>query len=212
MTIHCPNTGSMTNCSAPGSRIWYSTSPNQKRKYPHTWEFVETTEGDLAGVNTSRANQVVRQAIETGVIAELDGYAHIQREVQYGEENSRIDLLLTREPTATGARCYVEVKNVTLRTIGDEAGVGLFPDAVTERGTRHLRELMSVVASGHRAVLFFCVQHTGIREVRPADTIDPVYGLTLRQAQEAGVELLAYGADIDPPEVVLGRKIPVVCP
>lgn len=210
MTIHCPNTGAMTNCSAPGSRIWYSTSSNRKRKYAHTWEFVETAEGDLAGVNTSRANQLVRMAIETGIVTELTGYTRIQQEVPYGEENSRIDLLLTGESAATARSCYVEVKNVTLRKTG--AGVGLFPDAVTERGTRHLRELMATVAGGHRAVLFFCVQHTGICEVRPADSIDPVYGLTLRQAWEAGVEIIAYAAEIDPPAVVLTRKIAVVCP
>ena len=127
----------------------------------------------------------------------------MRTEVKYGEENSRIDLLLERD----GERCYVEVKNVTL---GMGGGLGLFPDAVSTRGTKHLRELQHMVEQGDRAVLFFCVQHSGIERVSPADEIDPEYGKTLREAVAAGVEVIAYGATMTPEEIVLDRVVEVV--
>ncbi|HEY8942245.1 MAG TPA: DNA/RNA nuclease SfsA [Cellvibrio sp.] len=189
ITIHCPNTGSMKNCLLPGSPCWYSTSASIARKYPHTLEIVTTPHGHLAGINTARANSLVECAITAGVIAELQGYPSLKREVVYGSEKSRIDFLLENE----SAKCYVEVKNVTLM---EAEGQGLFPDAVSDRGSKHLRELMQMKREGHRAVLLFCVQHTGIQWVEPADVIDPVYGKTLREAMAQGVEVIAYGAEI----------------
>ncbi|NQV66492.1 MAG: DNA/RNA nuclease SfsA, partial [SAR86 cluster bacterium] len=105
-TIHCPNTGSMKNCAAAGDRVWYSTSENPKRKYAHTWELNETQAGHFIGVNTHRANTLVHAAIDNGVIAELQGYGTITPEVKYGQENSRIDLLLTHHQQLPS--CYVE--------------------------------------------------------------------------------------------------------
>lgn len=203
-TIHCPNTGSMKNCLAENGQCWFSRSDNAKRKYPCTLEVTTTPDGHLAGVNTSRANGLVREAIENGVVSELQNYDHIRSEVKYGEENSRIDFLLERD----GERCFVEVKNVTLG-MGD--GLGLFPDAVSARGSKHLRELKQVVEQGHRAVLFFCVQHTGIDHVAPADDIDPEYGATLREAVAAGVEVLAYRASLSAEEILLTERIPFEC-
>ena len=205
-TIHCPNTGSMKNCIDEGSPCWYSTSDNPKRKYPFTWEIATTPTGYLAGINTSRAKHLVREAIEQGVISELQGYPNIRAEVPYGVEKSRIDFLLSGQPSDKAQDCYVEVKNVTL---GMEDGSGLFPDAVSSRGTKHLRELITLARSGTRAVLVFCVQHTGIDTVAPADTIDPVYGRTLREAADNGVEIIAYRADISPAEIALRRAIPI---
>jgi sugar fermentation stimulation protein A len=202
-TIHCANTGAMTHCLVEDSLCWYSIADNPKRKYPYTWEIATTLDGHLAGVNTARANPLVREAIASGVITELQGYASVDAEVKYGAENSRIDFLLK---SAKKSDCYVEVKSVTLG-MGD--GLGLFPDAVSQRGAKHLRELMAMVEQGHRAVLLFCVQHTGINRVSPADDIDPVYGQTLRKAQRMGVEILAYGASVSANEIVLVRPVKV---
>ena len=210
-TIHCPNTGSMKNCQPEGVRVWYSDSNNPKRKLPLTWELVEipVTYGEkkrktLACINTGKANAVVQEAIENNVIPELADYTNIRREVKYGSENSRIDLLLTDE----GRRdCYIEVKSVTLAT-GD--GKGEFPDAVTDRGRKHLRELVSMVKEGHRAVLLFCVQHTGIDVVSPADSIDPAYGKELREAVAEGVEVMVWGSTITTEEIVLNRELALV--
>ncbi|WP_286240102.1 DNA/RNA nuclease SfsA [Neptuniibacter halophilus] len=203
VTVHCPNTGSMKNCADPGSRVWLQDSGNPKRKYPLGWELVEVEQRYLACINTGRANKLMREAIEAGVISELAGYQSIRQEVRYGE-NSRIDLLLESDDRPC---VWVEIKNVTLL---EEGNWGSFPDAVTQRGAKHLQELMTMVAQGDRAVMLFCVPHTGIQQVRPADQIDPEYGRLLRQAAEAGVEVLAYAAEIDPGQVRICKKLPVV--
>lgn len=200
-TIHCANTGSLRGCCTLGSLIWYSESTNPRRKYPRTWEIVEVDGGFLAGVNTQRTNALVEEGIRNGTVAELQGYDSLHREVRLGAD-SRVDLLLERP----GERCFVEVKSVTL---GSDDGLGWFPDAVTRRGTRHLQELMVARAAGDRAVMLFCVQHTGVTRVAPADHIDPDYGRALRAAAAAGVELLAYRADISPRGIWLRNALPV---
>ncbi|WP_428035163.1 DNA/RNA nuclease SfsA [Amphritea sp.] len=203
LTVHCPNTGSMKNCADPGSEVWIQDSGNPQRKYLFGWELVQVEGRFWACINTGRANALIREAIETGVISELQGYDLIRQEVKYGDENSRIDLLLEASQRPL---CYVEIKNVTLL---EQHGCGTFPDAVTSRGAKHLRELMLMVAQGHRAVLMFCVPHTGIQQVSPADHIDPAYGQLLREAVAAGVEVYAYGATITPQEVTISHPLPV---
>lgn len=201
LTLHCPNTGSMKNCAEPGSAVWFSDSGNPKRKYRHTWELVAVGNGAIAGINTGRANGLVKEAIAAGLIPELADYEHIRTEVKYGAENSRIDLLLE----SVGQQCYVEVKSLTL----GEGEIGYFPDAVTERGRKHLRELETMVQQGHRAVLFFCVQHNGVKVARPADHIDPKYGAALRQAHQNGVEVMAWQCDLSAAEITIARALPV---
>ena len=200
VTVHCPNSGSMKGCSSPGSRVYISHSPNPNRKFPYTWELVES-DGFWAGINTGLPNRLVRDAIENSAVAELQGYESIRPEVPYGE-HSRIDLLLE----SPGQRCFVEVKNVTLV----ENSRALFPDAVTTRGQKHLNELMRVVREGDRGVIFFTVQRGDGTSVSPADSIDPEYGRLLRLAIKSGVEALAYRALVTPQEIVLTERLPVV--
>jgi sugar fermentation stimulation protein A len=204
ITVHTANTGSMLGCAEPGSRIWLSRSESTTRKYPYSWEITETAAGVLVGINTALPNALVREAIEAGVIGELQGYASLRGEVAFGSERSRIDWLL--EDDGKGA-CYVEVKNVTAAV----ADTAIFPDAVSARGAKHLRELMGVVADGQRGVLCFCVQRSDVTAVRPADEIDAVYGKTLREALQNGVEVIAYQAEVTPGGIVLKRSLPVVC-
>lgn len=208
VVAHCANTGSMLGCKAPGCRVWLSAANDPKRKLAWTWELVES-DGFLVGIHTGRTNGLAREAIEAGLVPELRGYDTIRAEVPYGGEDgkrSRIDLLLEG---AGRPRCWVEVKNVTAAV---DAGVAVFPDAVTERGQKHLVEMMERVAAGERAVLFFCVQRGDVFEVRPADAIDPRYGHLLRQAIKAGVEALAWRATPTPDEIRLTEPVPVVCP
>jgi len=209
VTAACPNTGSMLGCCEPGSRVWLSESDSPTRKYRHTWELVEAGPGGQAvivGINTGLPNRLVAEAIGAGVIGELSGYATIRREVPFGEERSRIDLVLE----APGREaCYVEVKNVTAAVSG---GVAVFPDAVSARGTRHLRELMRLRGHGLRPVLVFCVQRGDVGEVRPADAIDPLYGRTLREAVAAGVEVMAWRARVTERSIALEARIPVTLP
>ena len=209
ITIHCPNTGSMKNCQEPGSRIWYSDSENPNRKYACTWELVEVDNKHIVGINTGLTNKLVHEAITSNRIIELTTYESIRTEVAYGEQKSRIDLLLEGTAKDPDALCYVEVKNVSLG-LGD--GLGSFPDAVTTRGQKHLQELLHMHSLGHRAVLLFCVQHSGIRRIIPADNIDPEYGRLLREVASKGVEVIAYRADFDVQNsrVMLREKVPVL--
>ncbi len=204
-TIHCPNTGSMRNCAPEGARVWFSESSNAKRKYPFTWELVEVDKRFKVGVNTGRANALVAEAIADDIIVPLRGYGKTQAEVKYGNENSRIDFLLSEHPQKPEELCYVEVKSVTL---GVGQGVGEFPDAVSSRGAKHLRELIQMKEQGHRAVLLYCVQHEGIERVRPAYEIDSAYAALLQQAYDSGVEIYAYRARISAQEIRLHDALP----
>ncbi|KJY83736.1 transcriptional regulator [Vibrio galatheae] len=202
-TIHCANTGAMTGCATPGNKVWYSTSDNPKRKYPNSWELTQTSQGDKICINTARANQLAVEAIESGVISELQGYEQLQTEVKYGKENSRIDILLKSE---NRPKCYIEVKSVTLLD-EEREGQGYFPDAVTTRGQKHLRELTEMAQSGSRAVLLFTVLHSGIEKVSPALHIDANYSQLLKYAQERGVEVLCYKAELSSEEIKLVKAI-----
>lgn len=207
-TMHCANTGAMTGCASAGNQVWYSTSNNPKRKYPNSWELSVTAKNDWICINTAKANALVVEAIEQHRIPQLAGYDTLRTEVKYGKENSRIDILLEQtasEPSRPA--CYIEVKSVTLLQEEYGAGCGFFPDAVTTRGQKHLRELIEMVELGHRAVLFFAVLHTGIENVATAHHIDADYSQLLKQAQKAGVEVLCYKADISAKQIELKTSI-----
>lgn len=201
ITVHCPNTGAMTGCAEPGSRVWLSRSNSSTRKYPHGWELVETAQG-MACIHSARANRVVEEAILEDVIPALSGYPELNREVRYGR-GSRADLRLSG-PNRPG--CTIEVKSVTLCR---ESGVGVFPDAVSVRASRHLEELSDLAREGHRAVIFFCVFHEGIEVVQPARDIDPRYCQALENALGAGVEAMAWGGRISPAGIDLTRELQV---
>ncbi|KAB7627635.1 DNA/RNA nuclease SfsA [Alkalilimnicola sp. S0819] len=205
-TAHCPNTGSMLGCTEPGSRVWLSRSDNPKRKYAHTWELVELADGTRVGLHTGRSNALVEEAWREGLLPELAGYRELRREVSVPGMPMRADMRLRGNGLSD---CWLEVKNVTAAV---EAGVAIFPDAVSERGTRHLGVLSRLVGRGERAVLVFCVQRDDVGEVRPADAIDPAYGRALRGAIAAGVEVYALGAQVGPRAISLNRRLPVVCP
>lgn len=198
ITIHCANTGAMTGCANAGDTVWFSTSDNPKRKYAHSWELTQTQAGHFICVNTLRANQLVQEALGNQWISELADYSKILPEQKYGEENSRIDFLLKDENVAD---CFVEVKSTTLLT---ENGVGMFPDAKTERGQKHLRELTQITQNGQKAVILFAVLHTGIERFCIAKQIDSKYAELCEQAVEKGVQMLVYKA-----EIVLEKGIPI---
>ncbi|WNN45160.1 MULTISPECIES: DNA/RNA nuclease SfsA [Winslowiella] len=202
LTIHCANTGAMTGCATPGDTVWYSTSDSLTRKYPHSWELTQTQQGHWICVNTLRANQLVREAIQADIVASLTGYSSIQAEVKYGAERSRIDFLLQAD---NRRNCYIEVKSVTLL----DKGKGYFPDAVTVRGQKHLRELAKIAENGERAVLFFAVLHSGIEDVSPARHIDAQYAELLAQAQQSGTEIICYKAQFSTTGLSLQQSLEV---
>ncbi len=203
LTIHCPNTGSMLNCMREGGDVWFTRSNDPKRKLPGTWELSETPQGRLACINTGRANALVEEALRAGIITELAGFHTLRREVAYGEERSRVDFYLEY---AEGP-AYVEVKSVTLGC--PDSAVAAFPDAVTQRGAKHLRELASLARQGVRAVQLYCVNLSGVEAVRPAQEIDDAYAQALRAAVRDGVEVLAYGTRVETTGIVIDRPLPV---
>ncbi len=200
MTIHCANTGAMTGCATPGDTVWYSTSNNVKRKYPHSWELTQTAENHLICINTLRANQLVAEALANKCIPELSEYNTIKPEIKYGSENSRIDFLLTKEGLSD---CFIEVKSVTLL----EGNQGFFPDTVTLRGQKHLRELTLIAKEGKRAILMFIALHSGIHVASAAAHIDKKYAHLLEDAIKNGVEVLCYQVDINIQKMVLSKRI-----
>lgn len=200
VTAHCANSGSMLGCKEPGSPVMLSYKPDPKRKLPYSWELVQVG-SSWVGVNTSLPNRLVAEAIAQGRIPELGGYARIQPEQRYGV-NSRIDLLLSDPDRGL---CYVEVKNVTLA----EGELALFPDSVTERGTKHLRELSQMVREGHRAVMVYLVQREDCRRFRMAEAIDPTYARAFEAARAEGVEALCYACAVRPEGIEVQTRLPI---
>jgi sugar fermentation stimulation protein A len=202
VTVHTPNTGAMLGVATPGIRVWLRDTQSSTRKYRYSWEISEPQEQVYVGVHTGLVNALVLEAIHNGTIRELQGYPRMQQEVAYGKEKSRIDLLLQDGKR----RCYVEIKTVTAR---DAQACAIFPDAVSLRGQKHLRELMRVVAAGQRGVIFYCIQRSDIDGFRPADEIDADYGCLLREAAAQGVEIIAYTAQVTPEQISLTHPVSV---
>jgi sugar fermentation stimulation protein A len=206
VTAHCPNPGSMMGLLERGAEVWLSPAHGRKRKLRYTWEMVRAGRS-LVGINTGLSNRIVAEAIAAGRIPELGDYGSARREVAYGSR-SRIDLLL-EEPGRP--KCYVEVKNVTLKRGGaGRTGGAEFPDAVTARGARHLEELRRVAAAGGRAVVLYLVQRQDCDRFGLAADIDARYAAAHRTARAAGVEALCYACKLSPESIELDRPLPFV--
>ncbi|MEN3791704.1 DNA/RNA nuclease SfsA [Fulvimarina sp. MAC3] len=203
-TVHCPNPGAMMGLKEPGSRVWLSRSTNKARKLPLTLEIVEA-DGTLVGINTGLPNRLAEQAIGDEILPALSGLGLLRREVKYGI-NSRIDLL--GEQT-DGRLVYIEVKNVHLMR---EAGLAEFPDCVTTRGAKHLRELGDQVQAGHRAVMLYVIQRGDCDRVALAGDLDPGYMAAFAEARERGVEAYGVRCDITLNGIYPRTAIPVLDP
>jgi sugar fermentation stimulation protein A len=185
ITAHCPNTGPMTGLYIPGNRVQVSKSDSLTRKLPYTWELIEVhdLEPTWVGVNTALPNRVIRSALEAKLFPELGNYQKIQGEVPYGaDKKSRIDFLLTGED---GRSLYVEVKNTTWT----DGSLALFPDSVTTRGQKHLRELTELLPQSRSVMLYF-INRGDCTHFATGDRADPVYGKLLREAIALGLEVL----------------------
>lgn len=204
VTAHCANPGSMLGLHEPGSQVWLSPARNPARKLRWSWELIEA-DGALVGINTGHPNGLAADAIADGTVSELAGYADVRREVKYGK-NSRIDILLSETAKPD---CYVEVKNVHLRR---QAGLAEFPDSVTARGAKHLAELSDMVASGHRAVMFYLVQRDDCDRFAIAADIDPNYNIALQAALAAGVEAICYACRVETTGIEVSRPLTLSLP
>ena len=205
LTAHCANPGSMRTCLEPGGAVWLSKSDNPKRKLPYSWELAKVGQ-QMICINTAWANRLVGEGLRNNLYKDLEGgeslCGEVRSEVPYGEK-SRIDFLVEND----NGKVFVEVKSVTLAGPGLETA---FPDSVTARGQKHLRELMAMREAGHRAMMLFCCLRDPTEAVRPADELDPVYGQLLRQAHDAGVELLAVRYKVSPSEFTFAGSVPLL--
>ena len=199
VTAHCANPGSMMGLLDDGTIAWVEPNDDPKKKLKFAWRIAELTTGAMVMVDTAQANRIVKEALASNAIPEFADQ-DFRPEVKYGE-GSRIDFLLTDQ---AGQQTFVEVKSVTLSR---EAGSAEFPDSVTARGTKHLQELSKVAEQGHRAVMFYLVNRTDCDVVSIATDIDPNYAAALDAAQHAGVEVIAYRADITPNRITLGPRV-----
>ncbi|MDF1838859.1 MAG: DNA/RNA nuclease SfsA [Planctomycetota bacterium] len=200
LTAHCPNTGSMKGCLEAGAKVVLRDSQNPARKLQYTLQTIEV-DGTWVNVDTGLPEALAFEAIQAGLIPSLTGYEKARREVKYGK-NSRIDVLLEDEEKG---RCYVEVKNTTLV----DGKLAMFPDAVTERGRKHLYELASMVEEGHRAVMLYIISRDDVNSFSPAEDIDPAYTESLREVTSKGVEVLAYSTRVEPDSFNLHKALKV---
>lgn len=204
VTAHCANSGSMLSLKDEGNEVWLSPATNPKAKLNYKWEIVKA-DNVMVGINTSLPNKLVEEAILDGTIIELKGYKNLRREMKYGK-NSRIDLFLSDHQDGR-PDCYVEVKSVTLSR---DQNIGEFPDSVTSRGTKHLRELQDMVIDGHRSVMLYLAQRHDITSFKVASDIDPTYADALKVAKDNGVEAYCYICEVTPTAINVDRSIPIL--
>ncbi len=202
ITAHCPNPGSMLGLAQPGTRIWLEPNDDPRKKLKYGWRLVEHESGHFTGVDTGLPNRVLRAALEARALTGLGlaEYEALRPEVRFGQA-SRVDFLLSGPGRPD---LYLEVKSVTLSR---QPGLAEFPDAVTARGRRHLRELAAMVALGHRAAMFYLVQRSDCDRFALARDIDPAYGRAFDAAREAGVEILIHATAISPAGVEIAGPL-----
>jgi sugar fermentation stimulation protein A len=204
VTAHCANPGAMLGLVAPGARVLLSRSTNPLRKLAYSWEVVEASlDGvpQLVGINTSRPNVLVAEALKAGLIEPVAGYARVRPEVKYGR-NSRVDFLLESDGRPP---CYLEVKNVHFMR---RPGLAEFPDCIAARSAKHLTELSAMVAAGARAVLVYVIQMQAER-FDVARDIDPAYDAAFAAALAAGVESYAFVCRVTAEEIAIARQVPI---
>ncbi|MDB4581544.1 DNA/RNA nuclease SfsA [Draconibacterium sp.] len=198
VVAHCTNSGSMKSCLENGAEVYLTPVSDPKRKTKFTWEMIKIN-NNWVGINTGNPNKLAFEAVSEGLIPELSGYTYVKREVKFGD--SRFDVFAENE----NEKCFIEVKNVSLK----EGKYALFPDAVTTRGQKHLNTLMEVKLQGIRAVMLYIVQRVDIEVFAPASDIDPTYAKMLREAVDAGVEVIAMQAKVCPDKIELIKELPV---
>ena len=204
ITAHVPNSGAMTSCIQENCDVWVTHHDDPKRKLKYTLELTKMGE-NLICTNTGVANKIAIEAIQNETIKELQGYDNLKPEQKYGNQNSRIDILLYDGDIKdeTTKKCYVEIKSVSLN-LGDTLA---FPDAKTTRGQKHLEELRDMVKEGHRAIMLYVIQRTDNLPFRLAHEIDKKYAEIFDEVTKDGVEVLVYQSKIDLEEIEIFKKV-----
>lgn len=199
-TAHCANTGSMKTCYAPGKKVWVTSNDDPSRKLKYTLEFTQNENDIMVGVNTSTPNKIVKEALESQLLSHWQGYNFVKPEFKVSPE-SRIDFMI--ENTQSGKKHFVEVKNTTLV----ENGTAFFPDAVTERGQKHLKELMRLMSEGNTCEIIFTIQRSDADIFAPATHIDPMYSQLFYEALNKGLKVTPIVVHFNKNEINLSQKV-----
>ena len=199
VTAHCPNTGSMIGLTNRGTKVWLEPNEDPKKKLNYSWKLVDHENGHYTGVDTNLANNIVNEAIVQGKISEVINYDVVLREQKYGA-NSRVDFLLKNGLQT----CFLEVKNVTLCR---QEKIAEFPDTVTARGVKHLKELSNIVDTETRAIVLYLVQRSDCNYFKIANDLDSNYATESIFAANSGVEFICYGVNFLPNGVELGYQL-----
>ena len=195
---HCPNSGSMMGLLDKKNKVWFSKANNPKRKLKYTLQIIESN-GSLIGINTHLSNKIVFEALKQKKIKPLIQYNNIKSEVKFSDK-TRFDFMISNDRE----KCFLEVKNVTLKRNNK---IAEFPDAVTERGTKHLNELILARKKGFKSYILFLIQREDCSYFKVANDIDKNYDFAFREALKSGVEILCYNCKLSNKEIKLNNQI-----
>ena len=198
ITAHCPNTGSMQGLLKENNKVWVSKSNNPDRKLKYTLEIIEDRNSKV-GVNTHSANKIVYNALQNNLIKEFNDILNIKPETKFGS-NTRFDFLIS----TTKGKSFIEVKNVTLSRTSNLAE---FPDAKTERGLKHIKELIKAGRKNYQIFILFLIQRNDCNTFSIAEDIDPNYANTLSKAVKNNLKILCYDCKFSSKGIKLNKKI-----
>ena len=196
--VHVKNTGRCKELLLEGARVFLEEADKEGRKTKYS--LIAVYKGDmLVNMDSQAPNQMAAEALAEGKIEEIGEVGFLKREVNY--ENSRFDLFYQKGEK----KGFIEVKGVTL----EGNGIAKFPDAPTERGAKHLRELIKAKEEGYEAAALFVIQMNGVQEFRPNEERDKNFTAALKEAAKAGVKILAYDCRVQVGKVYIDQKVPV---
>jgi len=198
ITAHCPNSGSMMGLLETGNRVWFSESNDKKRKLKYTLQIIEVNK-KLVGINTHLTNKIIMESLQRKKIEALKKYPEIKSEVKFSEK-TRFDFLISNNTK----KCFLEIKNVTLvrkNTIAE------FPDSVTSRGTKHLKELINAKKKGYESYILYLIQRDDCKSFQIAKDLDREYKNTFDIALKNGVKVLCYDCKLNDEEIIINNQI-----
>ena len=201
ITAHCPNSGSMMGLLNKGNCVWFSESNNPKRKLKYTLEIIDVNE-KLIGVNTHSTNKIILEALNEKRIKNLVKFNNIKTEAKFSDK-TRFDFLISNNKQ----KCFLEVKNVTLSR---EKKVAEFPDSITCRGTKHLKELCNAKKNGYQSYILYLIQREDCDSFKIAEDIDKEYKIAFTKALKSGVKILCYDCKLNNEEIKLNNQIKII--
>ena len=198
ITAHCPNSGSMMGLLELGNKVWFSKSDNPKRKLNYTIEIIEINKKKV-GINTHLTNKIVLEALKKKKIKSLINFTNIKTEVKFSDK-TRFDFLISNGQK----KCFLEVKNVTLMR---EKNIAEFPDAITSRGAKHLKELINAKKKGYESCILYLVQREDCKAFKIAEDIDKEYKIIFDIASKNGIKILCYDCKISDEDIIINNQI-----